>query len=315
VLLLADPLYRLLPANTYTPPQVGPLWLDLTLPLVWLTRGEPALTLISLRLLGLGIHVGNALLLWALLSLLKPETRLTGTLLYAWNPVVLWLGVGEFQAYLAVIFLLLLGTLLLQRRALLVSWCCLLLSALISPFCLLLLPLFLRVLIRETRAFSAQGRAFWGVSVVISSLLLPALTYAPYWAGWGLAGIGSQMSQAFWQTTAQQSLVATFSQLPLANWPPAAWLFLPQHWLLLPGVLVGLLLLLGLWIADNLELALLFGSWIFLVLAVLLPQSELWLSLLALALAVASSSRRTSLLAHLLTLGTLVAGVLLFLHT
>jgi hypothetical protein len=313
-LLASDPLYRLLPAHAYMPPQMGPLWLDLTLPLVWLTRGEPALTIVGLRLLGLLTHLGNALLLWSLLSTLKPETRLTGTLLYAWNPVILWLGISEFQAYLVVIFLLLLGALFLQRRALLVSWFCLLLSALISPLCLLLLPLFLRVLIRETRAFSGRGRVWWGISVLIGSLLLPALVYAPYWSGWGIAGIGSQVSQAFWQTTAQRSLLATFSQLPFANWPPAAWLLLPEHWLLLPGVIVSLLLLLGLWIGDNLELALLFGSWIFLVLAMLLPQSSPWLSLLALALSVASSSRRTSMLAHLLTLGVVVDCVLLFLN-
>ena len=87
----------------------------------------------------------------------------------------------------------------------------------------------------------------------------------------------------------------------------AAWLLTPHNWLLLPAVIVGGLLLLGLWIVDNLELALLFSSWIFLALFLFLPINTPWLVMLPLALSLASSSRRTALLAHLLAAGALVA--------
>lgn len=133
------------------------------------------------------------------------------------------------------------------------------------------------------------------------------LAYAPYWSSLGASGIAQRLWAVFWQNTAHDSLLAALSKLPFASWPPAAWLLTPHHWMLLPALIIVALLLLGVWIADTLELALLFGSWIFLALALLLPISSPWLILLPLALALASSSRRTALLAHLLTAGMLVA--------
>lgn len=160
-LLVHDPLYRALLPGSFVSPLAGPLWLDLTEPLAWLTRANPALVLLGFRAFGLCLHFLNALLIWAILAKLKPEVRLSGTLLYAWNPAILLLGVGEMHTDLAVIFFLLLGALFLQHRSLLLSWICLLLAALINPLCLLVLPLFLRALAREARVLSRGGRVFW----------------------------------------------------------------------------------------------------------------------------------------------------------
>lgn len=306
-LLVHDPVYRALPSGTFVSPLTGPLWSDLAVPIAWLAQGNPAFTLLDFRIAGLLFHLLNTCLLWTVLTRLKPEVRLMGTLLYAWNPVVLLLGVGEMHTELVVIFFLLLGAFCLQRRALLASWICVLLAALIYPFCLLLLPLFLKVLLKETRAMSRGERAFWWCKLLLFSLLAFGLAYIPYWPGLGIGGIALHLSQSLWQSTAQNSLLTALGNLPFATWPPVAWLLIPQHWMLLPALLVGGLLLLGIWIIDNLELALLFGSWIFLALVVLLPVGSPWLVLLPLALALASSSRRTALLAHLLTCGALVA--------
>lgn len=304
-LFARDPLYLALAPGTLRAPQmVGPLWLDLVTPLSWLAGDRPALVVLSLRAFALCLHLFNALLLWGILTKLKPEVRLTGTLLYAWNPAILLLGIGEMQSALAVIFFLLLTAFFLQRRSLQLSWISLLLAALINPLCALLLPLFLRALSRETRTYTRGRRFFWWLALLLISALVIALAYAPYWSG---AGLASQLRAAFWPENAHNSLLTALNGLPFASWPPAAWLLAPVHWMLLPALLVGLLLLLGGWITDNLELALLFSSWIFLALALLLPVSSPWFILLPLALALVSSSRRTALLAHLLTAGALLA--------
>jgi hypothetical protein len=306
-MLVHDSLYRALTPGAFTLPLVGPLWLDLTVPVAALTQGNPAFVWLGFRLLGLLLHLCNALLIWTILARLKPEARLGGTLLYAWNPIILLLGVSEMHADMAVIFFLLLGVLFLQRHAFLLSWICLLLAVLINPLCLLLLPLFLRVLNKETRIFSSGRRVLWWISLLILSGALAILAYAPYWSGLGTGGIADRLRQVFWPDTAQHSLLAAFASLPFASWAPAGWLLTPHHWMILPLILVGFVLLLGIWITDNLELALLFSGWIFLALAILEPISSPWVIVLPLALTLVSSSHRTSLLAHLLVLGALLA--------
>jgi len=312
-LLVRDPLYLALPQGTFAPPQgLGPLWLDLTVPLSWLARDNPALVLLNFRLFALALHLLNALLIWSILARLKPEIRLAGTLLYAWNPVILLLGIVEVQSQLAVIFFLLLAAFLCQRRSLQLSWVALLLAALVQPLCLLLLPLFLRALARELRLLGRGGRFFWWAGLLCISALVVVLAYAPYWSGLGGGGLALQLRAAFWPDTMQDSLLAALSGLPFASWPPVAWVLDQTHWMILLALVVGGLLLLGVWITDNLELALLFASWILLALALLFPLSSPWLILLPLALSLASSSRRTALLAHLLSMGALLAYCLAY---
>lgn len=310
-LLAHDPLYHALPPGVPVLPQMGPLGLDLTVPLAWLTQANPAFVLIAFRLAALVLHLLNAFLIRAILGRLKPEIALAGTLLYAWNPALLLLGIGEVHAALAVIFFLLLAVLFLQRRALLLGWISFLLSALVNPLCLLLGPLFLRVLRKETQIFRPVRRVLWWLVCGLFSVLVVVAAYAPYWSGLGAGGIALHLGQAFWQDGAQHSLLAALMQLPFAAWFPASWLLTPHHWLAFLALPVLLLLLLGIWITDNVELSLLFGSWIFLLLAVLLPLSSPWLILVPFALALASSSRRTLLLAHLLTIGSLLSYYLL----
>lgn len=310
--LTRDPLYRALAPGSFVAPQAGPLWLDLTVLSAWLAQADPLRVVLIFRVAGLGLHLLNALLIWGILAQLKPETRLTGTLVYAWNPALLLLGVSEAPMDLATIFFLLFGVFLLQHRSLLLSWACFVLAALINPLCLLLLPLFWRALAREMRLVSRGGRVFWWLLCLLLFALIVVLAYAPYWSGLGINGIALHLRATFWQDGAQSSLLAALSKLPFANWPPTAWPLTPHHWLLLPALMVGGLLLLGIWITDNLELALLFSSWIFLALFIFLPVNMPWLVLLPLVLALASSSRRTVLLAHLLAGGALVAYCLAY---
>jgi hypothetical protein len=306
-LLVHDPVYQALPPGSFASPLSGPLWLDLTVPLAWLARGEPVLTLLAFRATGLCLHLLNGLLIWSILTRLKPEMRLASTLLYAWNPAILLLGIGEMRVDLAVIFFLLLAIFLLQRSSLLIGWVCLLLTALIDPFCLLLLPFFLSVIAREMRMRLHGHRLLWWSALLLLTALVIVLAYAPYWSGLGAGGIALCLREMFWPDATNSSLLAALNILPFTSWSPAAWLLTPHHWLLWPALVVGILLLIGIWIANTLEPVLLFGSWIFLALAILWPTGSPRFILLPLALSLAGSNRRTACLAHLLTIGSLVA--------
>src|SRR5207248_7853363 len=112
--------------------------------------------------------------------------------------------------------------------------------------------------------------------------------YAPYWqsqAGSGIPGILTSIEHAFLQDSSINSLDATIAHLPIPLPSFLTWLATPQHWVIFPAIAVGSLLLFGLWLADTLELVILFSSWLFLGLLILLPINWPQYVLLPLALA------------------------------
>ena len=262
--------------------------------------------LVGFRLLGLVAYMANAVLIWIILAKLKPEMRISGMLLFAWNPLVLLVGVSEMQYEMVVITFLLLGALFFQRRSFLLSWVCILLATLINMFCLLLLPFFLKLLWKEKHMMRGGRRFLWWLALTSLSAVIVVLAFAHYWRGWGLAGFVSNLQQTFLQGNAVNSLDAAILYLPMGFPVFLSWLSAPNHWTILAGITVGSLLLSGLWLAKTLEFVLLFSSWIFLVLTVLIPVHWPGFMLLPLALAIVSTSRRTILLAMLLTMGAVL---------
>lgn len=284
----------------------GPLWIDMTLPVVVFARESVANIMVGFRLVGLVAYLANTLLIWSILAKLKPESRISGTLIFAWNPLVLLVGVSEMHYEMVVILLLLLGALFFQRRSFLITWICVLLATLFNMFCLLLLPFFLKLLWKESRVMRGERRFLWWLALTVLSGVIIVLAFTPYWPGWGLTGFVSNLQHTFLQDSAMNSLDAAILHLPTGFPPFLSWIAAPQRWAILAAVVVGILLVFGLWLADTLELVLLFSSWIFMALAVLLPAHWPWVMLLPLALAIVSASRRTTLLAMLLTMGAVL---------
>src|SRR5215469_6378725 len=97
----------------------GPLWIDMALPVVVFARESIANIIIGFRLVGLVAHLANAALIWVILAKIKPEIRISGTLVYAWNPLVLLVGVSEMHYEIVVVFFVLLAVLFCQRNSLL----------------------------------------------------------------------------------------------------------------------------------------------------------------------------------------------------
>lgn len=281
----------------------GPLWIDMTIPVVLVARANVVNILFGFRLLGYFFYLANAMLIWAILAKLKPEMRLSGVILFAWNPLVLLLGISEVHYEIVVITLLLLGALFSQRRAFLLSWFFMLVATLLNVFCLLLMPLFLKLLWKESRRMPGGRRFLWWLILIGLSGVIVVLAFVPYARGLGFMGIVSNVVGTFLEANAIHSLDAAILYLPMGFPIFLSWLAAPYHWTILAGITIGSLLLFGLWLADTLELFLLFSSWIFLALTVLLPMHWPWFILLPLALAIVSASRYTILLSILLTMG------------
>lgn len=281
----------------------APAWIDFCIPVVLLARASIANVLLGFRSLGLIAHVLNSALIWLILAKLRPQTRIAAMLFYAWNPLVLLVSVAGMHVEVVVLLLILCAVLFFQRNLPLLAWAFVVLSVLTNLFCLLLVPLFFRQLSKDARTMVAGRRLLWWLPVVVITALLIFLAYVPYWSNWGLSGLGASFQHTFLQDSAINSLDAALLNLPIKLPPFIAWLAMPHHWTLFAAIAVACFLLLGIWLSDNLEFLLLFSSLIFLSLLLLLPIYWPEYTLIPLALALCSCSRRTILLAILLTAG------------
>jgi hypothetical protein len=284
----------------------GPVWLDASL-LVTLFAGQSiANILIGFRLIGLFAHLLNALLLWSLLAKLKPEARISATLLYAWNPLILVLGVAQMHLDIVVALFLLLAVAFFLRDSLILCWVFALLAVLVNILFLPLLLLCLHLINLHLRFIRLGFRLLWYLGMLTITALILALAYAPYWEGWGIEGLRAALVQTFWLQGAINSLDAALLNLPMDLPKLVSWAAMPSHWT--PGVLLiaGTFLLFSLWLANTLDLVLFCASWLFLILLLLLPTYWPWYLIVPFTLALCAKNRGTTLLTVLLSLGALL---------
>ncbi len=293
--------------GTIPAPPFGPVWMDFSILIALWSRADLPVILLSFRLLGLVAHLVNVALIWSLFSSSKPSQRVVATLAYAWNPLVLLLSISFVHQEVVCVLFLLLAVLGMKRQLMLMSWIFALLAVLVNAYCLVLLPLFLRLLIRQTRFMGCLGRFFWLLGLVAITALVIVLAYIPYWGGWGLNGIAMSIGELFWPSYAINSFSAAILTIPVHLPTAALWIFYPHHWAVLILIFAGCFLLLSLWLADTLEMVLLCNGWTLLLLVALEPVYWPWYSILPLSLALCSGRRNLTQCAVLLTLGALLA--------
>ncbi len=165
----------------------GSLWLGIAALLVNL-HGNPVVTLLLFKGLALLSHILNCLLIWSILGKIAPARQLQGTLLYAWNPLVLieLAGSGHSDGLL---MCLLLFTVWLHLRATNKWLHGLVLLALglavsMNLVVLLLAPLYLWFEIRTLLGSQKIQRLFLTFIGQACLVLLPALVISlPFWRG------------------------------------------------------------------------------------------------------------------------------------
>ncbi|GAC1391344.1 MAG: hypothetical protein NVSMB38_11490 [Ktedonobacteraceae bacterium] len=296
-----DVLQVLVGVKSTTP--YGPVWTDISVLLALVAKNSIANTILVFRSLGLFAHLINVALLWTILTRAKPETRLSATLLYAWNPLILLFSVTEMHQEVVLVCIVLAAMLFFQRNSPTIGWVFVLLMALVNFLWLPLLPLFFRLMLRQSRILRVGHRLLWWVGMFLISFVVIVLAYAPYWHAIGFTGILTQLQRTFLQDTPVNSLDAALLNLPIKS----AWLSSPQSWSFFALSIAALFLLFGLWLADTLELVALFSGWLLLILAVLLPTYWPWYLIAPLVLALCSTNRRTFLLTTLLLMASLLS--------
>jgi len=168
----------------FRPVLCGPLWLGIASLLTRMSRDLVTVVLLF-RGLALVAHLINCLLVWAILSKIAPANRLLGTLLYAWNPLILIeLVVNGHNEGVIICLLLLALWFYVQQRG---KWfdiatllCCGLAIS-INLMVLLITPLLLWFMVRNERYITRAILSFsWRALFVLA---IVCIAYIPVWQG------------------------------------------------------------------------------------------------------------------------------------
>jgi len=306
-ILKHDPLQQVLSSLqmgvNYPTPPFGPVWMDIGILISLIPHSTIADTILSFRTLSLLIHLVNVLLLWSLLATLRPWQRLSATVLYAWNPLVLLLGISQGHQEMVIILLVLLALISIQRNATILSWVFILLAALVNLTCLLLLPIFLFCLLRQTRLMGCFWQLSWSLGMLLVTVLVVFMAYIPYWQGWSLPGMWLNLREVFWRDSSLNSLNAVIIALPLHLSPAIMTYLQPPYWSLGVLALLTCYLLLVFILADSIDLTLLCGGWLLLLWLVMSPIYWPWYLLIPMIFAICAGNRKLTLCTVLLSCG------------
>lgn len=87
----------------------GPLWLILSWPASFLPGHSEFFYLFLFRILATLFNLGTIWLIYVILGKTKPQYKIVGTLLYAWNPLILFEAVNNGHNEIMVVFFILLA--------------------------------------------------------------------------------------------------------------------------------------------------------------------------------------------------------------
>ena len=181
----ADPYLRWVVAGHDAPNLYGPLWYYVSSLLVNIGGNNQLGTLLLFKGLAVLSHVINVVLVWSILDHIAPKRRVLGTLLYAWNPLILIELAGSGHSEGVLLFLLFLGTwLYVTQEGHWLKWLAFLafgLALSMNLIVALCIPLLLWFDVRSERVIARAIRGFCWRAVLV---LLPALTiWLPFWRG------------------------------------------------------------------------------------------------------------------------------------
>jgi len=158
----------------------GPLWTLVETNIVRIVV-EPIVALLVLKTIVVVATLGSAALVWAILARVRPGRQLFGTVLYLWNPLIVFEFAGEGHNDALVIFFVLLTLLFAVGRQPAGAAVALMLGVLTKYVPLIFGPAHLAYLWRQP---VDRGRMIRELAIgVVAAVAIAGLVYAPFWAG------------------------------------------------------------------------------------------------------------------------------------
>jgi hypothetical protein len=175
-----DPLMRYSAWPHITSPY-GPVWTYLSTAIGVLSGSSLLTYLLLFKGLALAVHLLNSALIYLTLRRWRPSQALSGTVLYAWNPLVLYESAAGGHNDGLVVFFTLLGVYLFVRGQITLSIPAAALSCLVKMPMAIVVPLFL---VGGWRASSGRKNRLRTVALGLTlALVLIILLHAPWWEG------------------------------------------------------------------------------------------------------------------------------------
>ena len=162
------------------PSSYGPIWLMLCAALSHVSADSVTLMVFVYRGAAAILHLLTVMALWSTLHSMRPRTATTGTIFYAWNPLVLLEVVGNaHNDVLVALFAVLLVT-AAMRRAWLSSAFFAACAVMVKPYAVLLLGPIARNIFVASRGWDVPRRLALAGLVAAVTMLFVSL---PLWAG------------------------------------------------------------------------------------------------------------------------------------
>jgi hypothetical protein len=196
----------------------GPAWIIVSIPVTILAEllgGSPGSYVLLYKLLALGCHLGSVVLIARLLGRIRPNAVTWGTLMYAWQPLILieFAGSGHNDSLMLLLIFLALAAAVQQRRS--VALGMLVVAGMVKLVAIFLVPLYALYVIwqilpsRRLQALTYQ--VVLGLSIVVG-------LYLPFWVG-----------------PITVTNLATSPPLAILHQSPASWVFTKLDALRCPG--------------------------------------------------------------------------------
>ncbi|MGQ0605192.1 MAG: glycosyltransferase 87 family protein [Anaerolineales bacterium] len=159
----------------------GPLWEVMAAGTSQMVGDKVVDNVIAFKLLSLLFYAGCTGLIARLLQRHAPDRALQGTLLFAWNPLVIYETAGNGHNDIVMVFFILLALYALSQRRFTLSTLALMGGALVKFIPILLAPIVVVVGLRAMK--SRWQRIAFVVTTASACALLVVAAYAPFWRG------------------------------------------------------------------------------------------------------------------------------------
>lgn len=164
----------------------GPLWTYVSVPIAVLSGSSLLTYLLLFKALALAVHLVNSGLIYSILRHWRPSYALAGTVLYAWNPLVLFESAGGAHSDVLVMLPVLLAIYLFVRGHYSLAILASALSCLVKMPTVILVPLFV---VGGWRALSGKRNRLAALAGGVGlAMAVALLLHAPLWEGWGSLG-------------------------------------------------------------------------------------------------------------------------------
>ncbi len=212
---------------SHVPSVYGPAWIYLSMALTLLVEtiySSIISYVLAYKLLALGLHLLNGVLIWSVLGKWKPEQREWGTAFYLLNPLTLIEFAGNAHNDVLMIGFILLSILLHLQRRWIWATAALTFAVLCKWIALPLLPLYALLLMRGAARW--RGRLTYAFGMLAVFITLTVGLYAPYWEG-------PKTLQVLIEAPPQKRLINSIGDMLvhegqyvmylLGRWPNPAW--------------------------------------------------------------------------------------------